>query len=414
MAACSLGVTTPYYWGGGLVTVSEWDPVALAPDPQSIALRTFTVSPSTFEYNAGSMPWLQFVPPIITRALAGVAEPPKTTSAIEVRQTTGTSANNITTAYDPDGAATMPAASNAPPTGAFAGPHPVVSHAICDGGGDVGALRVAQSVRRTDTSISDRPEELAQRFTVPEPVELRWVELAVSVTSGTVTPALTAPEMPVVPPTYVAITDGVSDPPPFGMPPSLVEAPLPVYYSFAYYGSTPAPCWAANLDFDQTITLYPGHDYWLYVRNAYPFTLMARTLTGSEPPEFTSGIGGFYTRSAGNLPWAAVSGSLLSFKIVGRPTAPVSAPSAQVAFSLHVTRNPARGVAEVTWSGAVGPVRFDVLDARGRRVATSVGGAAGTWSWSPPGSRPLDAGVYFVQARDSQNRHAVARFVVVR
>ena len=414
MAACSLGVSTSYYWGGGLASVSEWDPVTLAPDPQSIALRTFNFSPSSFQINAGVMPWLSFVPPIVTRALAGVAEPPKTTTAIEVLESTYTGSNDLTTSYDPDGAVGLPAAVSVPGSGSFTGPHPVVAHEICDGGSDVGDLRVAQSVRRTDTSIADRPEELAQRFSVPEPVELRWVELAVSVTSGTTTPTLSAPEMPILPPTYIAITDGVSDPPPFEMPPRLAEAPLPVYYSFAYYGSTPAPCWAANLDFDQTITLYPGHDYWLYVRNAFPFTLMARTLTGSEPPEFASGIGGFYTRSAGNLPWTAASGSVLSFKIVGRPTAPVSVPDVHVAFSLHVTPNPARGVAEVAWSGAVGPVRFEVFDARGRRVAVNTGGAAGSWSWSIRDSRgqALPAGVYFVHARDSAGGHSVQRVVV--
>src|SRR5215467_1990408 len=36
MAACTLGVSTSYYWGGAAITVSEWDPVTLAPDPQGI------------------------------------------------------------------------------------------------------------------------------------------------------------------------------------------------------------------------------------------------------------------------------------------------------------------------------------------------------------------------------------------
>jgi hypothetical protein len=410
MAACSLGVTSPYYWGGGLVTVMEWDPVALAPDPQSVALRTFYASPSSFEINAGVMPWLSFVPPLITRALAGVAEPPRATTAMQLREDPNTTSNDLTLTYDPDGPAAMPAASNVPGTvaPAFTGPHPVVAHEICDGGSDVSALRVAQSVRRTDAPISGQPDELAQRFNVPEPVELRWIELAVNSTMDFSSS---------VPPTIVGITDGVGDPaPPLGMPPSLVDAPLPVYYSLASFSSTPAPCWVANLDFDHTVTLYPGHDYWLYLQSAYPFTFLSRALTGSEPPEFTTAIGGFYTRSANTLPWTAVSGSVLAFKVVGIPTTSVSVPHDRVAFSLRVTPNPAQGVAEVVWSGAVGPVRFEVFDARGRRVATNEGGAAGTWRWSTRGARsePLPSGVYFVHARDSAGGHSVQRLVIYR
>jgi hypothetical protein len=420
MAACSLGVTTSYYWGGGMATVSEWDPVALAPDPQTVALRTFSVSPSAFQYNADVMPWLQFVPPLITRALDGVAEPPRITTAIELREDTYTAANDLTASYDPDGAPVMPGALNVPggPTGAFEGPHPVVAHEICGGDDDVASLRIAQSVRRTDTPILDRPDELAQRFNVPEAVELRWIELAVNSTTSAGGPAgLTDPSMPVIPPTTVAITDGVGDPaPPFGMPPRLVEAPLPSYYTFDAYSGTPAPRWGANLDFDHTITLYPGRDYWLYLRTAHAFTFLARTLTGGEPPEFTSGIGGFYTRSVDTVPWTAVSGSVLAFKIVGRPTATTPSPDARVAFSLRVTPNPAQHFADIVWSGAVAPVRFEVFDARGRRVATSEGGAAGTWRWGIVRARgePLPAGVYFVHARDSAGGHAVQRLVIYR
>jgi len=68
----------------------------------------------------------------------------------------------------------------------------------------------------------------------------------------------------------------------------------------------------------------------------------------------------------------------------------------------------------VAWSGAVGPVRFEVFDARGRRVAVNTGGAAGSWSWSIRDSRgqALPAGVYFVHARDSAGGHSVQRVVV--
>jgi len=39
-------------------------------------------------------------------------------------------------------------------------------------------LRVG-SVVRQDVLLSDSPGELVQRFRVPEPVELRWIELAI-------------------------------------------------------------------------------------------------------------------------------------------------------------------------------------------------------------------------------------------
>ena len=417
-AACSLGITTAYYWGGAQVSVSEWDPVALAPDPQSVALRANWVDPSAFSYNGGAMPWLQFVPPLVTRSLAGVAEPPRTTTAIQVLESPYTFWTDLTASYDTNGDPSMPGALNVPggPTGEFEGPHPVLAHEICDGGDDVGALYIAQSVRRTDTPLLDRPAELAQRFNVPEPLELRWVELAVNAATSAPSPAgLTDPSMPVVPPTSVAVMDGVGEPaPPIVMPPRLVEAPLPPYYTFDPLSPTPAPRWAANLDFDHTVTLYPGRDYWLFVRDAHPFAFLARTLTGSESPEFKSGIGGLYTRSLDTDAWTPATGNVLAFKIVGRPTATTPVTVRSGAFRMEVAPNPANAVARVTWSGAVAPVRFEVLDARGRRLASGSGGAAGTWTWGLAGARPMASGVYFVLARDSQNRRVVQRFVLVK
>ena len=107
----------------------------------------------------------------------------------------------------------------------------------------------------------------------------------------------------------------------------------------------------------------------------------------------------------------------LSFKLIGKPVAPVginprpSSPS----FALQVSPNPAASVADVRWSGAVGPVRIEVLDARGRRVASGQGGAAGSWSFARTGrgGQALSAGVYFVHARDSAGGHAVERVVLI-
>src|SRR5262249_20604320 len=120
-----------------------------------------------------------------------------------------------------------------------------------------------------------------------------------------------------------------------------------------------------------------------------------------------------------------------AFRVVGKPIAPATptvppvprptpAPGPPVpnpsAFALSTTPNPAQGEVRVDWSGAVGPVRFDVLDARGRRVAEGSGGAAGSWTW--PGTdrdgRPVASGIYFVRARDSAGQLSAQRVMIVR
>jgi hypothetical protein len=72
----------------------------------------------------------------------------------------------------------------------------------------------------------------------------------------------------------------------------------------------------------------------------------------------------------------------------------------------------------VAWTGANGPVRFVVLDARGRRVAGGDGGGVreGEWTWNGRGMNgsPLPAGVYFVSARDATGHSASERVVLVQ
>ena len=406
IAACSLsvrgmGISNAY------IVVREWDPLLLAPDPQTVMLRYYYFT----SYNLfGAGPWLQFFPPLITRSLRGVAEPPRPTTAVEVRNAP-VFLGALGARYAPEGNPSMPAALTVPggPVGVLEGSHPVLAHGLCSGDEDTQLLCVAQSVRHTDTALLDRPAELVQTFNVPEEVELRWVELVVD--SAKLEP-------PVTPETIIAIVDPQGAPvPETFMPPSLVEAPFPYAGLFPPYtdsGLPADPRWAANLDFDHTVTLYPGQDYWLFVRAAHAFTFAGRSLTGSEPPEFTAGIGTLFTRNSTVASWHPAAGRVLSFKLIGRPASTTSVPGTRVAFALTVTPNPARGIALVTWSGAVGPVRFEVFDARGRRVAAGSGGAAGTWSWGAAGARPLAAGVYFVQARDSQDRRVVRRFVLVK
>jgi len=421
VVGCSLSVHANYYTTA-TTSAREWDATTLAPDPATVALRTETIEPSAMSYvNHFGVPWLPFVPPIITRSLLGVAEPPRTTVAVQVTIPTPHYIAQPWARYDPEGSADMPAAavvSVGGLHGALLGSHPVVVNALCTGDDDLHSLRVAQSVRTTDIALAAQPDQIVQAFRVPAAVDLRWIELAIG-NPGIAGIDLTAPQMPVTPPpsTIVGIVDPAGAPaPPTDMPATLVEATFPSFEYASYTRYQPLPTWASHLDFDHTITLQPGRDYWLYVRMATPMKFLGRTLTGSEGGEFTAGVGALYTRGDSVGAWTAAGDKVLAFKIVGRPMATTPAPPASATFFVRVTPNPATGIAQVTWSGAVGPVRFEVFDARGRRVATNAGGAAGTWQWSTRGVRgePLPSGVYFVHARDSAGGHVVQRLVIYR
>jgi hypothetical protein len=419
VVGCSLSVHATYYTSV-ITSVREWDPTTLAPDPATVALRTETIYPSAFNWYGG-LPWLPFVPPIITRSLLGVAEPPRTTVVVQVTSPSPSYFVSLTALYDPEGSADMPAASVVAAGGSHStlqGSHPVVAHALCSGDDDLQSLRIAQSVRRTDVALDLATDEIVQVFRVAEPVDLRWIELAIG-TPGIAGVNATTPEMPLPPPqpAVVGIVDPAGAPaPPTDMPQTLVEAAFPSSANLGYFISQTTPTWASHLDFDRTITLQPGRDYWLYVRAASSRKFLGRTLTGSEGGDFAAGVRALYTRGDSLGAWTPASDKVLAFKIVGRPAATTPVPARGAGFLMHVAPNPAGDVAQVTWSGAVGPVHFEVFDARGRRVGASEGGAAGTWAWGVTGhgGRPLPAGVYFVHARDSAGQRSVERVVVVR
>jgi hypothetical protein len=421
VVGCSLSVHANYYTTA-ITSAREWDATTLAPDPATVALRTETIEPSAMSYvNNFGVPWLPFVPPIITRSLLGVAEPPRTTVAVQVTIPTSHIIAESWARYDPEGNADMPAAavvSAGGLHGALSGSHPVVANALCTGDVDLQSLRVAQSVRTTDIALAAQTDQIVQTFRVPGAVDVRWIELAIG-TPGVAGINLTAPQMPVTPPpsTIVGIVDPAGAPaPPTDMPATLVEAVFPSFEYATYTRYQPLPTWASHLDFDRTITLQPGHDYWLYVRAASSQKFLGRTLTGSEGGDFTAGVGALYTRGDAVGAWTPVGDKVLAFKIVGRPAATTPVPARGAGFLMHVAPNPAGDVAQVTWSGAVGPVHFEVFDARGRRVGAREGGAAGTWAWAVTGhdGRPLPAGMYFVHARDSAGQRSVERVVVVR
>jgi len=400
IAACSLRATATGWPSFASLRVVEWDPLTLAPDPQSVALRTAFCDPSDLQYYYNnSLPKLTFVPPIITASLPDVADPPSRQVAFEATQAPSIPNYVFVGYFAPDGDPAMPAASTYGKAASLSGAHPVTAYALCDGGGTLAGLRVLQCVRRTDSTAPLGEDQYLQRFRVPEAVEVRWVELAVDeLAQASITPVT------------VAIMDATGlDEPPATLPVALAQASLQT----SFY-KQPGPRWAAPVDFDHAVQLQPGRDYWLSLTTAHSYKYRTHTVTATENAQFTYAIGAFHHRALANDPWTLGSGQALSFKLVGVSLGSPLSVAPRTGFLLHVTPNPSRAQAEASWSGATGPVKLEVFDARGRRVASGDGGAAGRWVVVARGSRPLESGVYFVHARDSEGARAVERLVVVR
>ena len=417
VAACSLRAVVPINSFMAL-RLREWDPTTLAPDPGAIALRQAFFSGSSFWYqNGGRIPRVEFVPPIVVNSVPGVAEPPKPHVAMQLTTQPNWWPGPQRAFFTPEGPSELPAAVklNADSTREpLPGPHPVLAHAVCAGDSDLAALRVVQAVSRTDVKPFPAPKEFAQRFRVPQQTELRWIELALA--------EIFTPYFEQVgeetrffgfsPPVLEVIDGDEMASPSTDMPPPLVEARIQSFSQMT---------WISHLDFDRTVTLEPGHDYWIYVHDAAATTFFNRRIRGDEPPLFGFGVGPYFARAEAGGDWVQAADQVLAFHIVGRPTAPalpitLSGPHAASAFALSARPNPASSRVNVSWSGAVGSVRFEVIDARGRRVSEGSGGAAGTWSW--PGTdrdgRAVASGVYFVRARDSAGQYSNQRVMIVR
>ena len=413
------------------LTLRDWDPTTLAPDPNAIALRrAFFDGSSLIWSTGGKLPRVTFVPPVVLTSVPDVAEPPKPQVAMQLVADYSYGQNALGY-FTPEGPAGLPAAVKVNADGSrepLPGPHPVLAHAVCAGDSDLGTLRIVQAVSRTDVKPFPSPREFAQRFRVPQQVELRWIELAMA---GFISFGGTYNDPGVRQSPILAVVDGESMPQPLpDMPPPLVEAPvdLNLLASTAFAG----PIWGSHLDFDRTVTLEPDHDYWIYVREAATSTFMNRRVRGDEPPAFTAGIGPYFCRADSAGEWNQAADQVLAFRIVAHPTAPPTPPAPPPiarpaspptpsmppasAFALNTTPNPAPGAVRVDWSGAVGPVRCDVLDARGRRLAEGSGGAAGTWTWqgTDRDGRAVASGVYFIRARDSAGQASNQRVLIVR
>jgi hypothetical protein len=402
VAACSLSLGLPWDASGSLRVV-QWDPLGLAPDPTTVALRTLAFSASALTNNHVGVSFSQ---PVVVRSVDHVADPPGSTVALDF-QMDPASWDWENALYDGNAAAEVPAGFQYGSNGVripLPGSHPGVGHVICGGDASVQALEVVQSVMRANALLDTANEEVIQRFRVPVRTTLQWVELAFD--AYFIAPSIT--------PGVVAIYDGTgSTSPPVTLP--LVTTSFGQFYTQVPRG------WSSPYDFDQVITLEPNHDYWLRVAMHHVFPIYSRVLTGGESDDFTTSIGGFYGRTTATGTWTSIMGHALSFRLIGEPqaeTAILTPAPTRGGLRLSVEPTPSRGTARVRWTGAAGALRIDVLDARGRRVAHAENspGERGQWVWNglDDAGRALPAAVYFLRATDDARRVATGRVVWVR
>ena len=403
VAACSLSFNQGYY-SGGMLRIRKWNPAGLVPDPTTVALRTVSFGPSPWQWQRPAF----FDPPLVLRESPDVAEGFGSDFAIEFQN----SYNGEAVYYDPDGSASLPAALQFPsnpntPQSPLPGNHPVLDHRLCGGNAVLQDFMVTQSVMRSDSVLGDGATyEIAQHFRVPVLTRLHWIEFAMASGAanygdyGTVA-------------VYEANGD---DAPPIAWPAPLTAANFTAPYDYYYT----LPAWRSHLDFDQVPTLRPDRDYWLVLRTFGKYSFEVRRKDGNEGLPFTATMGSLLERSTSIAPWTPRPRLTFDFRTIGEATYAVAVDPPHAVgggFHLVVTPSPSRGPVVVGWTGARGAVRFDVLDARGRRVASGDASSspAGRWSWSGAAAdgRALPAGVYFVRARDVAGT-ATQRVVLVR
>ncbi len=387
---------TPSGWTDFQYRVVYWDAANLAPSPGQIQLRSLDYGGTTdpFTYDR-----VDLFPPVITRSLANVAEPPPAQVAIEQRMAAGDWGTRTLTLVADD-ATTSPAALRIHSDGTrtvLPGSHPVFEYRLCEGDEMLQSLRVVQSVMSADSILDPLTIEYIQRFRIPADATVRWIELAFG------------PHGSSWGRVQVFDAAGQTTPPlAFGTP--ILDAPISVTA-----WATPGGHWDSHVDLTSFPTLTADHDYWLVVNPARDYWFYSKVLSDHPSWTFASAIGGLWRRDIDFAPATAVPGLALDFRIIGTPTGTVGvAPlPPRSPLALHVTPNPARGAAGIVWVGARGDVRLEAFDARGRRVAASVAqGDNGRWTLDAGAGLP--AGVYFVKARDAEGHTASARVTLVR
>jgi hypothetical protein len=349
---------------------------------------------------------LSFDPPVVVRSGVGLAEPHPATLAYRLWVGGWSGAPALPVRYSPD-APSYPrgyrwAAGYPADLVPLPGPHAVLKHQACLGESWLQQLEIGQCVITTTATLDTSLHTVVQRFRVPRVFDLAWIEVATAVYQN---------PYPWLPATVSLHDAGSGGMPPPELPPPLAQADFPTYA----YG---LGAWTPHAPFATTVRLEPGRDYWLAVRTGHECALHARALTGAESFDFTDRIGELWSRTSGDGAWTRRTGEALCFKLVGLPSAVIGVPPAPRApLALRVSPNPVRGEARVAWSGAAGRVRFEVHDARGRRVGGGASGSAsGGWTWrvADDSGTPLAAGVYFVRATDESGRTGRERVVVVR
>jgi len=380
-----------------------WNPQTLMPDARTVQIRSRSFWATYMAINTSRF---DFSPPLITRVLPGVAEPPPTETAVQYRLLSGSTWSE-TGRVSVEGPAGIPIGmgilgSQYLPMG---GAHPVFVHSVCGGDENLQSHFVAQSVIKTDASAPRGNAQYIQKFRVPQTVSLRWVEYVLKSYAA-------------IPPSsyygtiLIADAEGQSQPP---------QQYVTQVATANFTVSVNMPGWATHFDFTNQPQLQANHDYWLVMTTNGEYELGARQVTGTESPYFMNGIGPLFVRPTAASAAVSMPDRVLNFQIIGVPLANVGVeeeirrPSS---FALSVAPNPVRGSALVTWNGARGDLRFEVLDARGRRVSSGAAGIGetGRWTWSGTGDdgHALPAGVYFVRARDGVGRNASTRVSLVR
>jgi hypothetical protein len=405
IASCILSIQ-PADWSGVHINVSYWDPATLAPSAGQLAVRTLSFPPTTYaQFKDASR--IDLFPPLITRALTNVAEPPPPQVVAQWRVDANSQNGRLSTIVLDD-ASEQPSALKIGIDGTqtpIAGPHPVFVHEICGGDAELQSMRVVQSVMSANVGLDPAVDEYVQKFRIPVETSLRWIEVAFAPYS---TPYVGIGRMRIVD------AAGQTDPP-TTFDPALADAQL------VAYGIQAPGEWRTHGDFSSYPsfpTLQPNHDYWLVVNPIGAFEPFSKVLNGGESPYFKTAIGSLYVRSTSGGVATPIPNRALSFRVIGTPTGTVDVGAgapARDAFALRVAPNPARGATSIAWTGARGAVALEVLDARGRRVA-SANLAGDRWSWEGRAAdgRSLPAGVYFVRARDAAGRSASTRISLVR
>ena len=408
VAACSLAVQSfTYSWP--VVEVVQWDPQSLQPDPTTVALRTRRSNPSQYT-------WFRldhtFSPPVVTLATPGVADARSAPPALVLAHNSYYNSNPLWLRMQSDASPEVPVGLLSAAGGAYAplpGPHAALAHTVCVGSTPVADYRIVQAVMTTDSALAPSSDEFAQRFRVPRPATLHWSEIANALNPAALPGGVVE----------VTLFEGGPDAPPEDLDFPLTRGVTGEIISPHAYDQDHAR-WIPTFDFDASVMLLPGRDYWLVIRGAQHWSMLTRVRTGGESEDFVSAIGPLLRRADAQSEWSGIANRSLAFRLIGTPSTVIGTGPAHpvVALRLQARPNPMRGELRLSWSGARGGVRVEVLDATGRRRGSIHGlvGPSGEWIWDGRlrGGGRLESGVYLVRATDAGGAVAARRVVLLR